>query len=355
VSLLARIVVAVGCLVGIASAGSPGRCTVTFGPDVDLPGAVARVLRRGRPARICLGAGEFRLGRFLLIDHDHVTLRGVGAETVLRLDDGVESPVVVVGDWAHRIPDHVTSDVTIERLRVVGGGAGGGESLPGHPYLMNSAVVVRAGRRIVLRGLDVSGCRSACLLTEHGTRDVAMEDNRLRGSVWDGISLNSTARARLVGNDVRGNTAAGITAEHLEASVLARNVVADNRTHGIYLSDSHHNTVVDNRFEDNVLAGVFLTCAVHGEAPRVACWPHSMSAGNVFARNEFARNRRGFTIAPSRTAPCTGARFAPNRSVGDRFVGNPGIEPGPPAFGRCLHLVRGAQRGGRRASRNHAR
>src|SRR5262249_47500732 len=150
----------------------------------------------------------------------------------------------------------------IEHLRVVGGGRGGSEAFPEHRWLNNSADVVRAGRGITIRDVEVTACRSACILTEHDTRNVTIEDARVSSSVWDGVSLNRTAGAHVVGNVIRDNTAAGITAEHLEDSVVERNTIAGNKTHGIYLSDSRRNRFADNRFVDNVLSGVFLTCAV---------------------------------------------------------------------------------------------
>lgn len=319
-----------------ALGGEP--CRVTLRPGDDVQRAIERAGRDGRPARVCLGPGEFRLERPLELDRDGVGLRGTGAATVVRLAHGVESPVIVVGDYRAATPRHPTRDVAVERLRVVGGGPGGRETHPDHPYLTNSAVVVRGGRRIALRDLEVTACRSACILTERDTRDVTIERNRLEGSVWDGLSLNRTTRARVTDNVIRGNTAAGITAEHLDASVVAHNVLQENETHGIYLSDSHRNVVAGNRIVDNVLSGVFLTCAVRQVAPVITCWRNSMSQGNAFTRNVFAGNRVAYTWAPNAGAACTGPGFVANRSRDDRFAGNARFEAGPPSLGRCLRF-----------------
>lgn len=308
-------------------------CTTRVSPTDDVQRAIDHAA--GPAPVLCLAAGEFPLSRFLSIRGDGLVLRGEGAATVLRLAPGAESPVVVVGDHEQETPARPTSNVTIERLRVVGGGPGGSEHHPGYRYLTNSAVVVRAGRNVVLRDLDVGGCRSACILTEFDARDVTIERNTVAGSVWDGISLNRTVRARVVDNVVRGNTAAGITIEHLEDGIIERNVLRQNRTHGIYLADSYRNRIAGNHFLDNVLSGVFLTCAVRDRAP-VACWPDSMSADNAFDGNELAGNRVGYTVAADAGAPCTKAGFVPNRSRGDRFARNPPEEPHPPAHGRCL-------------------
>jgi parallel beta-helix repeat protein len=292
----------------------------------------------GEGAAVCLGTGEFVLRRFLSVRRDGVTIRGDGPATVLRLEEGLESPVVVLGDHEVERPRRPVSRVTVERLRIVGAGRTGREHHPEHPFLTNSAVVVRAGRNVVLRDLDVGGCRSACLLTEFDTRDVAMERNRVHGAVWDGISLNRTVRARVVANVIRDNAAAGVTIEHLEDGRIEDNEIAGNRTHGIYLADAYRNRIAGNRITDNVLSGVFVTCAVRHRAPAVACWPDSMSAANVFERNTFAGNRMGFTVAADAGAGCLAAGFRPNRSLGDAFARNPPAEPHPPTFGKCLVL-----------------
>jgi parallel beta-helix repeat protein len=337
---LATIVALLLCLDAAFVGAASDRCIVRLSPHEDLQGAIDRLPGGTAPVRVCLSAGDFRLTRFISIRRDGVRLEGSGPSTVLHLDEGVESPVVVVGDYEHETPQRPTANVTIEHLRVVGGGAGGSEVHPTFRYMTNSAVVVRAGRGIVIRDLHVWGCRSACILTERDTRDVSIVRTVVTGSVWDGISLNRTARARLIGNVVRDNRAAGLTAEHLEDSVVERNVVIGNKTHGIYLADSRRNRFANNRFTGNVLSGVFLTCAVRAGTFPVTCWNDSMSQANDFVRNVLATNRMGFTVAPNGDAPCTQRGFVPNRSRGDSFSRNPRAEPYPARYGRCLVFPR---------------
>jgi hypothetical protein len=321
-------------LVGGGAARAGGECSVRLVPGDDVQAAIDRVA----PSRgtVCLGAGEFRLRRFLSIAADGVALRGEGPATVLRLDDGVQSAVVVVGDHRARVPARPVEDVAIERLRIVGGGPGGDESSSEFPYLTNSAVVIRTGHRIALRELDVSACRSACVLTERDTRDVVIEDSTIGPSVWDGIAFNRTRGARVVGNTIHDATAAGITAEHLEDALIERNLVRHNGSHGIYLADSYNNEVRDDGFEDDVDAGVFLTCSVRDRDPgRVRCWDGSMSQGNTFEHNAFVRNRRAYVVAADAAASCRAPGFVHNVSRGDDF-GGAAVDQDVARFGVCL-------------------
>lgn len=314
---------------------TPPRCDLTLAAGSDVASEVARLPERPGRVTVCLARGEFPLRTFVAIERDGLTLRGQGPATVLRLVPGTASPVIVIGDYARRVPRRSTSHVTIEHLSVVGGGPGGSEFEANHPYLTNSSIVVRRGHDVVIRDVDVTSCRSACIVTEHDTDGLVIEDSHVARSVWDGISLNRTSRARLVGNVIRGNTAAGITVEHLENSVIRENVLSGNKTHGIYLSDSYGNRIEDNRFADNVLAGVFLTCAIRHREP-VRCWDRSMSSGNQFARNQFTQNRSGFTIAADEAANCAAPGYRPNVSQRDLFARNPNEEPSWELYGRCL-------------------
>jgi len=327
-----------------AAVHAPPRCTVHAAPGDDLQRVVDRVRT---PAVVCLDAGEFRLAWFLRVVRDGIVLRGAGPATVVRLADGVQSPVVVIGQWDTERPRRTTARVRLERLRVVGGGPDGPEALPGHPYLTNSAIVVRGARDVTIRDVSVTACRSACILTEHDVRRIAIVHADVGGAVWDGVALNRTSGARITGSTIHENGAAGISTEHLVDGVIADDVVRDNRTHGVYLSDSYRNTFTGNAFVRNVLSGVFLACAVRDHEPAVRCWPGSMSAGNRFVRNRFDHDRVGFMVGADAAAACARRGFAPNRSRGDRFNACPREDPRARAFGRCVaYPTPAAARGG---------
>src|SRR5262249_61607017 len=192
----------------VITAPDGGGCTQTLSAGGDLQRAIDAIAAGGRRGTLRRGEGEFPLARLVAIEHDGLALRGQGPSTVLRLAAGTASAVVVLGDYTHETPQRPISNVTVEKLRVVGAVDGGSEFLAGHSFLSNSGIVIRGGRRIAIRDVEVTACRSACILTEHDSRDVSIERTSASGSVWDGISLNRTANARLVGNTIRGNTAA---------------------------------------------------------------------------------------------------------------------------------------------------
>jgi parallel beta-helix repeat protein len=319
-------------------ADAPAGCTATAAPGDDLQKAIDDAAAASPAARLCLSGGEFRLNGYLSIRHDGFTLRGDGDRTVLRLTAGTESPVLVIGDALHADPDRPVSHVTVERLRVIGGGHDGREFDPALPYLMNSAVAVRDGHDVRISDLEVDQCRSACILTERGSRDVVIAHNTAEHAAFDGLSLNDTTAAHIVDNTLRDNKAAGLTAEHLQDSVVTGNRFVDNGSEGMYLSNSYGNRFVGNRLDDNRTAGVFLTCAVIQHSFPLRCAADSMSHDNVFERNTFAGNGHGFFVAPNPAADCTARDFARNRSQRDVFGRDDNRLPDASAFGQCLDI-----------------
>lgn len=284
---------------------------------------------------LCLAAGDYPLNGYLSIRRDGFTLRGSGTSSQLRLEHGIESPVLVIGDDLQRQPTATIRHLTVEDLAIIGGGHGGSEYHPARPWLTNSGVVVRAGQHIQLRRLDVAHCRSAGILTEYHSRDVLIADSQVRHSAWDGISLNRAGATRITGNTLSHNVAAGLTTEYLEDSEVSGNLFADNGSHGIYLADAYHNRVSDNRFERNRGAGVYLTCSIRTRNPTL-CWDHSMSRGNRLEHNVYTANGYGYLLGVDSAANCSQPGFEPNLSFGEVFRGNPNSEPDWSRYGYCL-------------------
>lgn len=318
----------------LAATPSAPACTAQARPGDDLQAAIDHLPATG-PATLCLAAGDYPLHQLLSITRDHTTVRGSGHATRLRMADGVQQPLLVVGDHRHETPARRIRDVTIADLQLVGGKAEH-EFMPEHPYLSNSAVVIRAGERIRLSGLKASQCRSACLLSERDSRDLTFEHNDVSAADWDGVSFNSTHGVRLIDNYIHDNVAAGITTEELNDSEIRGNRLERNGSQGIYLSNGRRNRFVDNQFTDNKSAGVFLACSIRYRTPEVLCWDNSMSQDNLFERNTFKGSPYTYTIGVDRAANCKNAGFKPNlwrNNQADATGFNPPVE----TYGSCVH------------------
>lgn len=319
-----------------ASAKTAPHCDVSVPAGGDIAAALKQLPAQGQRT-VCLAAGDYQLTDMLRIERSHLRLRGQGKATRLQLKSGVSSPLIVIGDAEHQRPAAPVEDVTLASMQLIGGGQSAHEFYPPRPYLSNSVVVVRAGHQITLRHLDVSHCRSACLLTEYDSRDVTIRDNHLHGAIWDGISLNRAGPTRVVDNLIEHNKAAGITVEHLENGLISGNRIRNNGSQGIYLADAEGNRVTDNTFSHNREAGVFLTCSVHTRDP-VQCWKNSMSLNNVFQNNRFDHNRFGFQVAADVAANCRDDSRPANMSLDNHFNGDPNQEPATDRFGHCLRF-----------------
>ncbi len=318
-----------------AAAGSAAPCDRTVASGQDIQGALYSLPDNGSHETVCLAPGEHRVSNMIVIERSHVTLRAQGDGATLRMEPGVSSPVLVIGDAHPREPQFRITEVTVEGLRIVGGGESDSEFYPHLPYLSNSAVVVRSGERIELRDLDVTDCRSACLLTEYASRGVTIEGNTVTNAVWDGISLNRAGATRVVDNVIRDNVAAGITVEHLKGGRISGNRIEGNDSHGIYLADAVDNVFRYNAFLSNHLAGVFLTCSIRYRDP-VVCWPGSMSRGNLFEDNRFEGNRFAYQVGVDDVANCLDHDGPMNMVRGNAFMESRNKHPSRERYGDCL-------------------
>jgi parallel beta-helix repeat protein len=312
-------------------------CTARSGPQQPLQQAIDALPADGSPAVLCLDKGEYTLGGLVAIQRDNTTLRGAGTATVLKMRDGVQQPLLVIGDYAHQVPARPIQHVAIEHLALIGGTAEH-EFMPERPYLSNSAVVIRKGQHVRLSGLQASRCRSACLLSEHQSRDLLFERNDVSHAAWDGVSFNSTSHVQLIDNNIHDNIAAGMTAEHIDDSQIRNNRFTNNGSQGIYLSDSERNVFVDNIFTGNRMAGVFLTCAIryrNGDGS-TQCWDNSMSQNNLFERNRFDKDPYTYTIGVDNAANCRSGGFKPNVWRSDNQANVGGVDIDPQRYGYCV-------------------
>ena len=329
-------VVALLAVVPLASADDGTACSRQVKPGENIASILNGLPQDDSHQTVCFDAGEFRLDGMLHLERSNVTLRGAGpAATTLRLQEGLSSPVLVLGDVHHQEPDMTIRNVTVEDLAIRGRANDGEEFSEERPYLSNSALIVRRGENIDITDLDIRDCRSACVLTEYHSSDVSIADNVIAGAKWDGISLNRAGTTRIVGNTIRDNVAAGITVEYLENSEIANNVITDNGSHGLYLADAEHNRFADNRISGNAEAGVYLTCSIRSRDP-VLCWDNSFSRDNEFVNNRFEKNRFGYQVAVDKAANCLNDENPPNISRNDSFLASPNHEPEWETYGRCI-------------------
>ncbi|MET0288593.1 MAG: right-handed parallel beta-helix repeat-containing protein [Pseudoxanthomonas sp.] len=312
-------------------------CTARTGPQQPLQQAIDALPTDGSAAVLCLDKGEYALGGLVSLQRDNTTLRGAGTDTVLKMRDGVQQPLLVIGDYANQVPRRSIQHVAIENLALMGGTAEH-EFMPERPYLSNSAVVIRQGQHVRLSGLQASRCRSACLLSEQQSRDLVFERNDVSHAAWDGVSFNSTSHVKLIDNNIHDNIAAGMTAEHIDDSEIRNNRFTNNGSQGIYLSDSERNTFVGNTFTGNRMAGVFLTCAIryrNGDGG-TQCWDNSMSQGNLFEGNRFDKDPYTYTIGVDNAANCASGSFTPNVWRSDNQASVGGVDIDPQRYGYCM-------------------
>jgi hypothetical protein len=207
---------------------------------------------------VVLSAGIYEISQPLLLQHDHQTLRGSGPATILRLADGADCPVVILGPpmtkTHHRASHLRLADLMIDgnrrnqRLEFWRSAADGSEFNSNGVQIWNAADVevehvvcchCRSGGLVAadVRRLHVNDFDSydnqfdglACYQTEESRFDnLRLHDNLAAGLSLDlDFSHNSITNALLAGNDL---------------GIFMRNS-RDNSFQSLIISKSHHDGV----------------------------------------------------------------------------------------------------------------
>ena len=286
--------------------------------DADIAGADNRALQAAVDYVAGLGGGVVRVqpGTYLMRDALHlrsgVTVRGCGAETVLRKADGVESPLILDGDYgeeqitvadptgfapgvgvtirddhAHGFHTSVRTIIAAERntFRLNG------------PLLADCMVAARAVAQTVypvISGYHVNGARLEGLTIE-GNRAHNPALNGCRGA---GIFLYRAHSAVIQDCRVYGYNGDGISFQQSDDVRVERCECNGNASLGLHPgSGSQRPVVLDCTACDNGEIGLFL------------CW---RVRGGRFERNTLLRNGRvGISIGHKDTdntfTDCTAA------------------------------------------------
>jgi len=217
-----------------------------------------------------LEPGEYVCHATLVIDRDNVQLRGAGSTTILRLADGANVPVLVLGGLAEqpttqRRNIHV-SDLTIDGNRALQDS----EVDPINPYLRNNGISLRHVENCTVERVVIHSARSGGLVTEKGCRSVTVRDVTSYDNQYDGLAGYETEDSLFTHLQLFNNCAAGLSFDLGFGHNTLRDVLiygdenlcccpcAAHATSGIFMRDSCANWFHDITIRGCHENGVFL-------------------------------------------------------------------------------------------------
>jgi hypothetical protein len=232
---------------------------------------------------VVLGAGTYAIRQPIILQHDYEVLRGAGPNTILRLEDNANCPVVILGaPTLRRSVGHLRlADLLIDgnrahqRVEFWRTAADGSE-------INNNGVEVEGATDAIIERVVCCRCRSGGLVTSAGTRRLTVRDFAAYDNQFDGLACYLTEDSHFSDLFIHDNLAAGISLDlAFNRNVIDKAVLSGNDL-GIFMRDAR----------DNVFSGLTICqCRHHG----------------VFMAQAAAPTKNGWQLCPG--TECTGNRF----------------------------------------------
>jgi hypothetical protein len=292
---------------------------------------------------VVLAAGIFEVAQPIILQRDSQSLRGAGAATILRLADGANCPVIILGEPLNH-PHHMISHLRVSELSIDGNRLHQQQERwrrPGESsQIRNNGITVQTVSDSTVEHVTSSRCRSGGLVTSHIVRRLTVRDFRSFDNQFDGLACYQTEESLFTQLDLHDNPGAGISLDLAFNHNVISNAVLTANNLGIFMRASRNDQFLNVTIRDSRQYGVFIaqaetrTALGWGLAPRTEC------AENLF-NNLITTNCRGASFHVN-NASCTNniiscARFDGNHQ-GDLALGSRNAPPLGKAMDRCPSL-----------------
>jgi len=260
------------CLVFFSTAGvvapqipAPKPLIVTLSPGVtgaEIQQALDLLPESG--GKVVLPPGTFEVRQPIVLQRNHQALRGSGDATVLRLADGANCPVIILGEPVNNplstVKDLRISDLFIdgnryhqqrELWRFLGEGS----------EIRNNGITVQNVSDSLVERVTCARCRSGGLVTTRDVRRLTVRDYTAFENEFDGLACYQTADCLFTGLYLHDNPCAGISLDlAFNHNVISNAVLAANDI-GIFMRQSCDNQFYDISIHNSRHYGIFMTYA----------------------------------------------------------------------------------------------
>ena len=268
----------------LISTMKPGVITLLPGvTGVEIQQALDRLPASG--GEVVLPPGTFEVGQPIVLRRDHESLRGSGDATVLRLADGANCPVIILGEPINH-PQRLVKDLRVSGLFIDGNRycqqrelwrlSGEGSEI------RNNGITVLNVSDSVVEHVICSRCRSGGLVTARGVRRVTVRDLTAFDNEFDGLACYQTTDCLFTKLQLHDNPGAGISLDLAFNNNVVSNAVLAANDLGIFMRASRGNRFYNISIQDSRHYGVFMA---HAERQTVRGWvpaPRTECVHNAF-------------------------------------------------------------------------
>lgn len=264
--------------------------------------------------QVIISTGTFTCTTAIVIARDNVDLRGQGPSTVLRLADGANSPVLVIGGTATP-PALAHHDIRVSDLTIDGNRLGQSMECWGGPcdsgeltYIRNNGITLRRVSDVEIDRVSVRSAVSGGLVTEKVSRRITVRDFSSSDNQFDGLAAYETEDSIFAGLYLHDNTFAGLSLDiQFNNNIVSDVVMTNNGRQGIFMRDSRDNVFSDIQIRGSGEQGLFLA--------QVDADVTTPAAGNTFESLVVSNS----ALAGMRV---NDASCVNNLVVGAQFIGN---------------------------------
>ena len=225
--------------------------------SADIQSAINKLPAEG--GEVIVKAGKYICSNYILINRDHVTLRGEGNATVLRLADNANSPVIIMGQDA-AVPTAAVKNIHISNLVIDGNRANQrSEYWRGKSALRNNGISIRRCEDCSVEAVTVYSTASGGLVAELKCRRLTVRDFTSFDNEFDGLAAYQTEDSWFTGLKLHNNHGAGLSFDiKFNNNTISNAVLADNAKVGVFIRDSNDNVFQDLQIHNSGEHGIFL-------------------------------------------------------------------------------------------------
>jgi hypothetical protein len=233
---------------------------------------------------VVLAPGTYQIRQPIILRHDRQTLRGSGNRTLLRLADGANCPVVVLGSPVKSRPQATTglrlADLAIDGNRKNQRGELWRRARDGS-LINNNGIAIWDVTDSTVERVVCCRCRSGGLVMAQ-TRRIVIRDFTAYDNEYDGLACYFTEDSKFSDLCLRDNLAAGISLDlDFNHNEIACATLTGNDL-GVFMRDSRNNVFQSVTIDRSHRHGVFMA---QTDQPTREGWklvPGTECTGNVF-------------------------------------------------------------------------
>jgi hypothetical protein len=210
---------------------------------------------------VVLPQGTITITRPIVLKRSHLTLRGAGTATVLRLADGANCPVIIMGEPVNQ-PGYTVSDVHVDSIFIDGNRYGQQRELWKEQgegsEIRNNGITVQRASDSTVENVVTARCRSGGLVTTLGVQRLVVRGLEAFDNEFDGLACYATTQSQFINLNLHDNPGAGISLDLSFNGNTISNAVLTANDLGIFMRDSRGNQFLNVSINKSRNHGVFM-------------------------------------------------------------------------------------------------